>query len=176
MAWTNPETFTAGQTLTAASMNKISENVTALSGSRLLGSRTRTTNYTSDQTTLSMANMFDTGITWTADGTSTYWVEFYCPRLVLPNTGGAYVTLCLVDGSGNGLGAAALILSGSATGNQMPVYARVPYTPASGSRTINFRAPYGTAANAVWYGGSGGATTSDLLPMWMAVYGPQVTT
>lgn len=30
MAWTNPETFTAGQTLTAASMNAISENTRSL--------------------------------------------------------------------------------------------------------------------------------------------------
>lgn len=30
MAWTNPETFTAGQTLTAASMNAISGNLSAL--------------------------------------------------------------------------------------------------------------------------------------------------
>ena len=30
MAWTTPETFTAGQTLTAASMNAISANTEAL--------------------------------------------------------------------------------------------------------------------------------------------------
>lgn len=34
MAWTNPETFTAGQTLTAASMNAISGNLTALNEGR----------------------------------------------------------------------------------------------------------------------------------------------
>lgn len=32
MAWTNPETFTAGQTLTAASMNAISGNLNAVGG------------------------------------------------------------------------------------------------------------------------------------------------
>lgn len=32
MAWTNPETFTAGQTLTAASMNAISGNLNELRG------------------------------------------------------------------------------------------------------------------------------------------------
>jgi len=32
MAWTTPETFTAGQTLTAASMNAISDNLDAVGG------------------------------------------------------------------------------------------------------------------------------------------------
>lgn len=35
MAWTTPETFTAGQTLTAASMNLISGNLTALPRGRI---------------------------------------------------------------------------------------------------------------------------------------------
>jgi hypothetical protein len=176
MPWTNPETFTAGQTLTAASMNIVSGNLNALTGARRLGYQTQSSNYTVNQTALASASdMFSSDITFTADGTSTYWVEFYSGRVVSPNANSTYSWLVLTDGGNNALGTMAIVFNNATTGFQIPVYSRVPYTPAAGSRTINTRAIYSGTSGMVFYGGSGGATPGDMMPMWLAVYGPETT-
>ena len=55
MPWTTPETFTAGQTLTAASMNLIQGNLTALRGNRYAEYR-----YTSGNVTLTGTTTWST--------------------------------------------------------------------------------------------------------------------
>lgn len=176
MPWTTPETFTAGQTLTAASMNAISGNLNALTGARRLGFQTRTSNYTAEQSAVSSAaDVFNNDITFTADGTSTYWVEFYCGRVVSPNTSGVFAWIVLTDGGNNGLGTLGIVFNNAGTGFQIPVSTRAPYTPAAGSRTVNVRIVFGEASGMVFYGGSGGTSPGDMFPMWLAVYGPETT-
>jgi hypothetical protein len=171
MPWTNPETFTAGQTLTAASMNVISGNLNALTGARRLGYQTRSTDYAVNQTTIAAAsNVFTNNITFTADGTSVYWVEFYAPRF-LPASTSTVVSINLVNSSGTGIANIGTYTGG----NQVCVYVKAPYIPAAGSTTINLRGVY-TAATATLSAGSGGTGIFDFGNAWMAVYGPEVTT
>jgi hypothetical protein len=176
MPWTNPETFTAGQTLTAASMNIVSGNLNALTGARRLGYQTQASNYTVNQTALASAtDMFSSDITFTADGTSTYMVEFYSGRVISPNAVSAFSWLVMTDGGSNALGTMAIMFNNATTGFQLPCHVKVPYTPAAGSRTINARAVYSGTTGMVFYGGSGGSSLGDMMPMWMAVYGPETT-
>jgi hypothetical protein len=177
MAWTEPKTdFNPGDVLNAAEMNAIGEDLNALTGARRLGFETRTTNYSANQTALASAsNVFSGSITWTADGTSTYWVQFFSPRVVMPNNSGTFFTLNLVDGSGGALGMAALVLNNSSIGMQNPLSVRVPYTPAAGSRTVNFRAVKNGTGDPTIQAGSGGSGLTDAFPMWLAVYGPETT-
>jgi len=177
MAWTDPKTdFTPGTVLTAAQMNAIGEDLNALTGARRLGFETRTTAYTANQTALASAtNVFSSSITWTADGTSTYFVQFFSPRVIMPNNSGTFFTLNLVDGSGGGLGMAALVLNNNNPGFQIPLSVRVAYTPAAGSRTINFRAVKNGTGDPIIQAGSGGSGLTDAFPMWLAVYGPETT-
>jgi hypothetical protein len=68
MPWTNPETFTAGQTLTAASMNKISGNLTELQAGRTDAATPMLQVY---RTTASASYSSNTNITWEAAGANT---------------------------------------------------------------------------------------------------------
>jgi hypothetical protein len=177
MAFVTPTNVTVGSVLTASKYNQeVVDNVTEIYAARRLGLETRTTNYTANQTALASAsNVFSGSITWTADGTSTYWVEFFSPRVIMPNNAGTFFTLNLVDGSGGGLGMAALVFNNNTTGFQVPLSVRVPYTPAAGSRTVNFRAVKNGTGDPSIQAGSGGSGLLDALPMWFAVYGPELT-
>ena len=98
MAWTNPETFTAGQTLTAASMNAISDNLRA-GGAAMVQVRRTTTQSTSNVTWAHVS--FDASATYDTDsmfasGTPTY---------VTVNTAGIYLITAQVAFANNGAGA-----------------------------------------------------------------------
>lgn len=72
MPWTTPETFTAGQTLTAASMNAITENTRVLNGGRTASAvapTVKATRITSNQTvTVSASDPFQwNGESWDTD-------------------------------------------------------------------------------------------------------------
>jgi hypothetical protein len=171
MPWTNPETFTAGQTLTAASMNIVSENTRVLYASQqrlayIARGTSGADNYSASATSVSGASdVFSSDITFTADGTSTYWVTFYCPLVIVGATASSSVSVSLTDGGSTevqrvalfgpaGVGASALI--------------RTPYAPASGSRSLNIRAWNVASTGTLTFGGT-------YAPGYLAVHGPDIT-
>jgi hypothetical protein len=176
MAWTNPKTdFSPGNVLTAAQMNAIGGDLDALTAARRLGFQSRATNYTANQTALASAtDIFASDITFTAAGTVSYIVEFYCARV---ETGGASAgsatEVHLVDGTGTDLGVMGIVVTPAAASTSMMMCARVRYTPAAGSRTINARAVYVSAGNGTLHAATYGTGTP--FPMTLAVYGPDVS-
>ena len=172
MPWTTPETFTAGQTLTAASMNIVSGNTNALTSARRLGYTERTTSYTADQNNApaSAVNIFTTSISWTAVA-ATYIVDFYCPSVYCASNG--YTVIFACDSSGNGVGRLGVVYSSSGA-NGVPVYVRRAITYTAGAKTLNARAFYQTTGNGTLTAGDG--TGSNDSPMYLALYGPVETT
>jgi hypothetical protein len=167
MPWTNPETFTAGQTLTAASMNVVSENLRMLYGMRRLANQTRTTNYSVTSPTAT-GNVFSSAATFTADGTSTYIIEWSLPFVI---TGAATNILYVMfyDGATQ-LGQYEVYSAGSSIG--VPVYGTRFYTPAAGSRSIQIAARQNAGTGEIRCGdGTGG----NYLTAHLAVYGPVLT-
>ena len=166
MPWTTPETFTAGQTLTAASMNAISENTRTLGlYANRIGYVERTSSYSVSATSAATAaDVFSSSITWTANGTAAYLVEFFCPR---SDTGsGGFITFSVVNASGTELSRLCFVGGGSGVSYDSPL-GRWYYTPSAGSTTINVRAWYGVAAGTL-YGSTGG---SNQPPIYLALYG-----
>jgi hypothetical protein len=93
-------------------------------------------------TTAASANTVVTATAFTADGTSSYWVEFYCGS-VQPDTGGRGIQFDLWEASTDGgkLGWVRVIISGGATNTvAMPVLLRKKVTPSGGTRTYSVRA------------------------------------
>jgi hypothetical protein len=169
--WTNPETFTAGQTLTAASMNVISGDLNALYAPvRRLGYQSRTTSYTTTSGVApGPANIFTTSISWTADGTSAYRCEFYAPSASTATNAGAFIVVTFTTDTGTELCRLTQTAFGDGTRAAIaPQYAVFLYTPSAGTATLNVRAYHGTAAGTV----DAGAGGSALAPMFMSVYGP----
>jgi hypothetical protein len=169
MPWTTPETFTAGQTLTAASMNALSENTRVLYTPARLAYVTRgsggTDNYTvSDTASPGSTDIFSSDATWTADGTSTYWVEVYFSIVEANAAGGSEVIITLVNGAGSIIYRLGVVGQANV---RHPFHIRVPYTPSAGSTSINVRA-YRSIANGIMYAGSPGPVA------YLAVYGPDV--
>lgn len=172
MAWTTPTTFVSGAILTAAQMNtNVRDNTNALYDSiKRLAWQTRgsagTDNFTvSDTTSPGSADIFSSDATWTADGTSTYWVETYFSIVEVGATAGSEVIVTLVDGAGTLIYRLGVIGQASV---RHPLHIRVPYTPASGSRSVNVRA-YRSVSNGTMYAGSPGPIA------YLAVYGPDIT-
>jgi hypothetical protein len=166
MAWTDPETFTAGRTLTAASMNAISGNLTATAYGNVIGRVERTTAYAVNQTAIaSAADIFASDVTWTADGTTAYLVEMFVPRA--DSGSGGFISYYVTDGGSTALAAIGFTGGTSGVSWDAPLL-RWWYTPASGSVTINARATYGTAAGTL-YAGTAGATQPAA---YLAVFGP----
>ena len=179
MAFTPPKTdFAPGDILNAAQMNDIGENLEFIyTGVVRLGFGTRTTDYVATATTTAAAaDIFSSDITFTADGTSTYFVEFYTMRVINPGSSGPYLSLMLVTGAGTALGSMGLVLGTppGAQGSQAPIHLKVPFTPAAGSTSVNIRGVR-SGADFTIAGGNGGTALTDPFPMWMAVYGPDVT-
>jgi len=180
MAWTNPATATAGSTaLTAAFWNEqVRDNTNELYGSiRRLGFQTRTTDYTINTATLaSAADVFSSDITWTADGTSTYWIEGQVQGYT-GDTAGQFVEVFLVNGAGTALNRAYLIAYNMVTGQRLFGTGRfsIPYTPSAGSVSINVRAVYNAASNGAALQASAAGAGTTYSPMWLAVYGPNLT-
>lgn len=175
MAWSTPDNYTAGQTLTAASMQKISDDLNALYASqRLLGYTTQSTTAGVSTTAAAPVNrLFPTSITFTADGTSAYVVEVDIPYLSSATNAGAYVVLYLCDNSGAVYatsGGNALGFSPQGNGTQAGLgsfYARFRWTPTAGSKTVNVGATHAVAA------GSIGSTSATMLAS-LAIYGPDI--
>jgi len=154
---------------------QVRDNTDALYKSvQRLGFQTRTTDYTVSATSIaSAADIFASDITFTADGTSAYRIEACFPRISTASNANSSVTLNLVDGSGNDLGAMALV--GEPDGGttiHSPVFVVYYYTPAAGSRSINVRA-IRSVANGIIYNGAGGSGAR--LPSYLAVFGPAIT-
>jgi hypothetical protein len=89
MPWTNPETFTAGQTLTAASMNIVSGNLTELAG---IGAGAWTT-YTPTIGNVTQGN----GTRVSKYAQAGKWVAFYVSFTLgsTSSVGGAAITVSL---------------------------------------------------------------------------------
>lgn len=167
MAWTTPKTdFVSGNILTAAQMNAIGNNLLALYGPvQRLGFQTRTTTSTSSVTSFaSAADVFTSGITFTADGTSAYLVEFFASSAdTSANTRDLFLALS-VGGTETGR---VNVYGDDRTISTMLV--RRWLTPAAGSRTVNFRHYHLGGATALR---AGDGTGANEWPMYMAVYGP----
>jgi hypothetical protein len=176
MAFVTPTDVTVGSVLTASKYNQEAvANVNALYVSaRRIAIVDRTTTFTvSDTTDAGTTNVFSSNLSWTADGTSAYLVEFYCAAVSSASGAGAQVVINLNTGSGTDLGR----ISGHGRGNGTqaslsPAYAVRLYTPAAGAATLNVRA-WRTVGNGSLDAGSGSA--GQWPPMFLAVYGPALT-
>lgn len=125
--------------------------ITASGGLVELGFVQRTTDYTISSTTVSgAADVFSTDLTFVSDG-SPVLVDFSCGRLVT-TSGGPYINIYLVDGSGNSSGMLGLLFPG---GTQAPGFFRTRLQLAAGTYSYNVRAVYNTAGGAYLTAGDG---------------------
>jgi hypothetical protein len=117
----------------------------------------RTTNYTINQSAFASAtDIFSSDLTWTADGTTEYWIEFSCARLQTGGSAGSEVVVSMTDGASNLIAHFGYVGTGDGTrSHSAPVFARIPYTPSAGTATINARGIYISAGNGTAYAGSG---------------------
>ena len=101
MPWTTPETFTAGQTLTAASMNIVSGNLSYLYDDYargVMGYVTKTTDQNGVGT--SATDISGLSVTFTAESARLYRVSMNVSKMV-QNTNQAYAYLAIADASNN---------------------------------------------------------------------------
>jgi hypothetical protein len=162
-----------------AHLSGIDNNLTNINTSiKRLGYVQRTTGYSVTSSTVSgAANIFSSNISWTADGTSSYIIEFYSPFAYTQTDLGCYIAPVLVDGSGNDLGRLAFIGPNQVTAYRTysSVFAKYWYTPSAGTVSVNVRGIY-YSANSNGSGIDGGTGGSgQIMPMYMAVYGPPTT-
>jgi hypothetical protein len=143
---------------------------------RRLGYVQTTTSYSVTSTTVAgAANLFASSITFTADGTSAYRIEFFCPQVQAGVALNASIQANLVDGSGNDLGRLCdTPLSSASTPPAQSLFNAVYfYTPTAGSKTVNARGVYVGATGGQFICGAGGS--GNRVPMYLAVYGPPLT-
>ena len=178
MPYVAPGTVAAGDVYTAAAHNIQVNNVIALqSAIRRLDYQASTATYTISTTMTNLATAPEVftaaDVSFTADGTSSYAVEFYYPQIVCATNAGYNIWIVLCKGDGTALGTLANVTGN--TGQRLPggVF-KFFYTPAAGTQTLNVRCVQETG------GGNGslpqGATTGytgSFTPMYLAVYGPQ---
>lgn len=178
MAFTTPGTAVAGDVLTAAFWNSnVRDNSDALyQSTKRITYIQRTTEYTSTATAVASASdVFSSDLSWTADGTSAYQIEFYCPfsytGTILDNNLAVY----LVNGSGTSLGIIALVGPSQVSGRRgySPIFAKTFYTPSAGTASINVRGVSTAGSDAGLVGGT--ATGTERVAMYLAVYGPDIT-
>jgi hypothetical protein len=180
MAWTTPATATAGSTaLTAAFWNtQVRDNTNELYGSiRRLGFQTRTTDYTINTTSVaSAADVFSSDISFTADGTSTYWVEGQVQGYTGYNVG-EMIDVYLVNGSGTALNRVWFLAYNQVVNQRLTGSGRfsIPYAPSAGTVTLNLRAIYNSAGGGAVLQASAAGAGTTFPPMWLAVYGPNLT-
>jgi hypothetical protein len=142
MPWTNPETFTAGQTLTAASMNVISGGLQKEPGAVHLGTYTA-----------SAGSSLDAQSAFSADYTN-YYVIASVTALSAPTTAAVYMRM--MNGASAATGSVYMYMtwtfandSSSGAGGGLTTY--WPFMNASGSgfargnATITIVEPYATA-------------------------------
>ena len=173
MPWTTPETFTAGQTLTAASMNAMTANDAVLRSGYLAQQRLAiqtTTTFVNTNSSLSGSNEVFTDLTYTADGTSTYRVEVFIPYIATATNAGANVQVHITNGGTTSVSFLGYVGVGDGTrGAINPVYGVYFDTPTAGTRTLNVKGVHGTAT------GNIGASTGEGMTAFIAVYGPVLT-
>jgi len=169
MAYVAPTTRSVGDAVTAADYNIMANDVIAIFDSiKRIGRVTQATTTTVNQTVLASAtNLFASSISWTADGTSAYRVQFFCGCVQTAN--GGQVDIYLVNNAGTSI-QRLCISKGTGTEPRRPVFVEVPYTPTAGTATINIRAIYQTAGD-----GSLLSTSSDLPLITLSLYGPDLT-
>jgi len=128
MPWTNPETFTAGQTLTAASMNIVSENTRSLARG-YIARADRTSNVTIS--TSALANVTDLSVTFTAESSRLYLTSVLIP-VITQNTTQEFGVLAITDGSGS---TKQQVNKRAAAAEQYTLFAQLFETGLSGSIT-----------------------------------------
>jgi len=179
MAFTTLGTVAPGDVLransgTAAYNNVIGNIGTLYETVRRIGLTTRTSDYSTSATTVGAAtNIFSAGITFTADGTSTYRVEFASSRILQPAANDSYLTIVLHNGTA-GLGSIAFVGSGVSSAVSAPVQRTAFIQFSAGSVTLNARGVVNTGTGVV-AGASGGTAALSYFPAYLAVYGPVLT-
>jgi len=173
MAWTTPETAVAGTTLTAAWLNQnLRDNLEAIKhSSTLYAQQVRTTNATGISATsfAAASELFSAGdATWTADGTSTYIIEFFAPDVVT-NTATHATFFGLSDGGANQIGL--LGRMNNLAGISGSVFLRYYYTPTAGVKSVNVRV-WVTSNTSDVYGETGAG--SSYTPMYLRVIGAPI--
>jgi hypothetical protein len=176
MAYVAPTVRSVGDAVTAADYNIMANDVidheSRLTALQRVGYEERTTGYTitSVSNIATAADIFASDITFTADGTSAYLFEFYCPTIDM--SAANYANVNLVTGAGTGLGSfGTFFVNVSGSAFQAPYYASTWYTPSAGSNSFNVRAvKSGGSANLA--AGSGGAIPTSNFPMFFAIYNP----
>jgi hypothetical protein len=182
MPWTTPGTAVAGDVLTAAFWNtQVRDNSQHLyDAAKRIGYTTATSNYTVNQLTVANAsNVFGNSISFTADGTSSYQVQFYCARAAVPAAAAAYISVVLYDVTASAMSGVLAFpqVESAAAEMSVSIFARAWITPAAGTRTLNVRAIKANVANnGTLYNGNGGTDpVSSYFPMHLAVFGPPLT-
>ena len=166
MAYVAPSTVTAGDAVTAASYNILTNDVIALrEASTYIATQTRASNYNITATTVgSAADVFATDLTFTAVSGKLYAFEFEAgSHLFLGSASGNY-DVHLVNGAGTSLG---VIGFGRNAGGALwvPFYVRHLYAAGSGSVSFNVRAVRDSGA-------SDGAIDVGAFPTRLSIYGP----
>jgi len=146
---------------------------------RRLDFQTRTTDYAVNQSVLSSAaNLFTSSLSFTADGTSTYWISGQVQGYTGDGVGEA-VEVFLVNNAGTSINRLAFIGYNQVLGQRIVqvVPFSIPYAPSAGTVTLNIRATFSTGARngAALQGSTANAGSSFFPPMWLAVYGPNLT-
>ena len=137
---------------------------------------TRTSDYTANQTTVgAAADVFSSDLTWTADGTSSYRIEFFVPQSYTETTVDTFLEVHLVSGAGTDLGILGRIGPSQVSGKRAYWSGHLVtyYTPSVGSASINLRCLCLSSGSGALQAASGGA--GAFLPMWLAVFGPPIT-
>jgi len=138
-----------------------------LDGPRRLAYITRTSTYAVSSSTISgAADLFSSDLSITADGTSAYRFEFFCPLVWVENVLNGGVFLALVRGDGTEIGefGSRGRQDGVAVGHNN-IRATIYSTPASGARTFNVRARFQTASS------NPQLINIPGIPMFLAIFG-----
>jgi len=177
MAYVTPSTVSSGNGYTAVAHNIIVNDVIALRDSIVrLAYQTITSDFNVTTDTVATAtNVFSTGLTWTANGTSAYQIKFWAPGSYTSDILDRYLQFHLVDASGNDLGAIGQVGTCQTTGRRAygAVNLEVLYTPSAGSTTVNIRCVSIASGSGAIKAGPGGS--GQLFPAYGAVYGPDLT-
>jgi hypothetical protein len=135
---------------------------------RIYGQQFRSNDFTVNSTTVAASGNVFSPLTWTADGTTSYKVEFW--GYVYTDSGNASsATFYLVDGSANVITSPEWFILGYVDNGQRmhaPCYAIAYVTPPAGSYTVNVRATY-----TWWYGT---VKCSSTRPAVLTVSGPGI--
>ena len=99
------------------------------------------------------ANPIVTAPPFTANGTSVYLIEFYCPQVV---GAGANATLACILYDGASSAGWLFVMVFASQAQQMPIHATRRLVPSAGAHTYSVRAFRTGAANAAFTAGAGG--------------------